>query len=223
MAKIEMDVSEYDAMRENKKLLEDSILKQKELQSKIDLLTQEKIKALENAKMKVVKISKSELTEHLYRKRPEQHILQRIFHRLGIPINNWRNVEDYFIESDLSNLFYEKIITTSSPHEEITIHGLDEIKAEIREKIKKQIDAETKQKLEDAEKLSVKMKEVLESNKKLNANNELLEDQNKRLLEKEIEIVKEIDTVREENKSLIKELIEERSIPWIIRIFTKKK
>jgi len=59
MAKIEMDISEYDIMRENKKLLEDSILKQKELQSQINLLTQEKIKALEDAKMKVIKISKS--------------------------------------------------------------------------------------------------------------------------------------------------------------------
>lgn len=223
MAKIEMDISEYDIMRENKRLLEDSILKQKELQSQIDLLTKEKIKALEDAKMKVIKISKSEVTEHLFRKRPDVEILQRLFHKLGVHISRYTDVEAYMIHADLSSVFYEKTKIISSPIEETTIHGLDEIKVEIREDLKKQIDSGISQKLEEAEKLSIKMKEVLESNKKLNTNNDILEEQIKKLLEKEIETTKEIDIVREENKSLVEKLIEERSIPWIIRIFTKNK
>ena len=71
MAKIEMDISEYEAMKENKKLLENSLEKERGLQEQIKKLTDEKTKALEDAKMKVVKISKSEVTEHLFRKKED--------------------------------------------------------------------------------------------------------------------------------------------------------
>ena len=72
MAKIEMDISEYEIMKENKKLLEDSLNKERELQKQVEQLTKDKIKALEDAKMKVVKITKSEVTEHLLRKRVDE-------------------------------------------------------------------------------------------------------------------------------------------------------
>lgn len=54
MAKIEMDISEYEALKENKRLLEKSLEKERELEKKVRKLNEEKIKALEEASKKVV-------------------------------------------------------------------------------------------------------------------------------------------------------------------------
>lgn len=52
MAKITMDTSEYEALKENKTLLEKSLENERKLQEQITKLSDEKIKALEDAKMK---------------------------------------------------------------------------------------------------------------------------------------------------------------------------
>ena len=44
MAKIEMDISEYDAMRENKKLLEESLKREQDLYKQLLNSQQEKLK-----------------------------------------------------------------------------------------------------------------------------------------------------------------------------------
>ena len=56
MAKIEMDISEYEAMKENKRLLEDSLKNERGLQEQIKKLSEEKTKALEDAKMKALEL-----------------------------------------------------------------------------------------------------------------------------------------------------------------------
>ncbi len=78
MAEIKMDISEYEIMKENKKLLENSLEKERELQEQIKKLNDEKTKVLENAKMKVVKISRTEITEHLMRKRGDNYIRREL-------------------------------------------------------------------------------------------------------------------------------------------------
>ena len=78
MAEIKMDISEYEIMKENKKLLENSLEKERELQKQIKKLTDEKVKALADAKMKVVKISRTEVTEHLMRKRGDNYIRREL-------------------------------------------------------------------------------------------------------------------------------------------------
>ena len=65
MAKIEMDVSEYEAMKENKRLLEDSLKRERELQASIEKLNQEKIKAYEEAQCKIVQYVNTTVVEDL--------------------------------------------------------------------------------------------------------------------------------------------------------------
>lgn len=65
MAKIEMDVSEYEAMKENKKLLEDSLKRERELQDSIKKLNDEKLKAYEEAQCKIVQYVNTTTTEDL--------------------------------------------------------------------------------------------------------------------------------------------------------------
>jgi len=55
MAKIEMDVTEYDALRKNIALLEESKKETAKLTKQIDLLKEEKLEVFRNMQMKVVK------------------------------------------------------------------------------------------------------------------------------------------------------------------------
>jgi hypothetical protein len=64
MGKIEMDLSEYDKMQENKRLLEASLDKERSLGDRIKELEEEKRKALEDSAHKVTKITKTVLEEH---------------------------------------------------------------------------------------------------------------------------------------------------------------
>ena len=169
MAKIEMDISEYEAMKENKRLLEDSLKNERGLQEEIKKLTDEKTKALEDAKMKVVKISKTEVTEHVLAKRDIHAMLPDICRYLGIdfyqiPHHRLQGIQsaNYLIDS-----MFEKITSRSYPTEEVTTHGLDEISVEIRNDLKSKMDSETREKLEDAKHIFSRNNKLLKENKKL--------------------------------------------------------
>lgn len=102
-----MDISEYEIMKENKKLFEDSLNKERELQKQIEQLTKDKINALEDAKMKVVKISKSEVTEHLLCNRSdENYVFRELLHVLGINYMHIRPKPDYINIDNLRNAFF---------------------------------------------------------------------------------------------------------------------
>ena len=64
MAEIKMDVTEYELMKDKARLLEESLKREKELNGQIAKLKDEKIQALEDAKYKVVTVTKTEHTEH---------------------------------------------------------------------------------------------------------------------------------------------------------------
>lgn len=193
MAKIEMDISEYEAMKENKKLLENSLEKERGLQEQIKKLTDEKTKALEDAKMKVVKISKSEVTEHLLRKREDTHIWRELWHLMGIDYRELPKMPKFIHTDHLSNVFFEKVTSYLMPYEETTTHGLDEIKAEIRNDLKAKMDEETKRKIENAEVALSKNNELLKDNKTLTADNSYLTEKNKKLTEQCDELTKQCD------------------------------
>lgn len=63
MATVEMDLSEYDKMMENKRLLEASLEKERALGARIKELEEEKRKALEDSAHKVTKINKTVIEE----------------------------------------------------------------------------------------------------------------------------------------------------------------
>lgn len=188
MAKIEMDMTEYDLMRENKKLLEESLKKERELEKQIANLTKEKIDALENAKMRVVKTKKSEITEHLLRKRDDQSIWRELWNLMGIDYRDQRQylppINSYLNISRLGDTFFEKATSISMPVEEITTHGLDEVRNEIREELKSKMDEETSTKLKRADETLSKYDTILKENKKLSDEIESTIGKNKILVER---------------------------------------
>jgi len=205
MAKIEMDISEYEIMKENKKLLEDSLNKERELQKQVEQLTKDKIKALEDAKMKVVKITKSEVTEHLLRKRvDETYVFRELLHVLGIDYRYSQHKPDFIHIDHLQNTFFEKVKSFSMPIEETTTCGLDEIKVEIREELKAKMDDDIKCKIQNAETALSKNDELLKENKTLSTDNNLFIEKNKKLTEQCDELTKKLTEIENGNETLVK-------------------
>ena len=205
MAKIEMDISEYEIMKENKKLLEDSLNKERELQKQVEQLTKDKIQALEDAKMKVVKITKSEVTECLLRKRvDETYVFRELLHVLGIDYRYFQHKPDFIHIDHLQNAFFEKVKSFSTPIEETTTCGLDEIKVEIREELKAKMDDDIKRKIQYAEIALTKNDELLKENKTLTTNNNLLIEKNKKLTEQCDELTNKLTDIENGNETLCK-------------------
>lgn len=204
MAKIEMEISEYEAMKENKKLLENSLEKERGLQEQIKKLTDEKTKALEDAKMKVVKISKTEVTEHILRKKEDVNIWRELWNLMGIDYRQLPKMPEFIHTDHLINVFFERVKSYSMPNEETTTHGLDEIKAEIRNDLKTKIDDDTKRKLENADVALSKNNELLKENKTLISENSSLTEKNKKLTEQCDELTKKLTDVEDANETLNK-------------------
>ena len=202
MARIEMDISEYEAMKENKKLLENSLEKERGLQEQIKKLTDEKTKALEDAKMKVVKISKTEVTEHLLRKREDTYVWRELWYLMGMDYRTLPKMPEFIHTDHLARVFFEKITSYSMPNEEITTHGLDEIKVEIRNDLKAKIDDDTKRKLENADVALSKNNELLKENKTLTSENSYLAEKNKKLTEQCDELTKKLTEIENGNEIL---------------------
>lgn len=145
MAEIKMDVSEYEAMKENKALLEKALKEKDDLYAEIKKLNQEKIDALLEAKMKVVRVVRNEFAEHkLVIKSPEEIMvdLNRMFRG---EFGDYHNAVRY-----LSDIFFDrKPATSKSSTEEVTTQGLDDIKAELRKEIEADISEDVRDKLKD--------------------------------------------------------------------------
>lgn len=216
MAKIEMDISEYDEMRENKRLLEASLANERKLHEQIDTLLKEKNQALEEAKMKVTKITKSEVTEYLYLKKDIHEFLPNLGFLLSIPYHllsekvNVNNL-DKFID-----IFFDKTKSYSCPTEEITTHGLDEIKKEIREDIESKIDKDIVEKLNYLEKLSEKNKLLVNDNDDLKVELDIMKERNTNLTQE----IDNLNSIIETNNSndnkldIIKDILKDDITIW---------
>lgn len=187
MAEIKMDVSEYELLKENKKLLEDSLKKERELSEEIAKLKEEKIKALEDAKMKVIKINKQEITEYRY---INTEYANRYLPELIYRIQNNRNgnpLLDSSISEEIFNKLFKKVTSISTPINEITTIGLDEVKKELREDIESKINKDIQNKLSNADKVLELNNKLTKEIRELDIENNLLLKNNKSLKE-ELEI-----------------------------------
>jgi hypothetical protein len=192
MAEIKMDISEYEIMKDNKKLLESSLEREKELSNEIQKLQQEKIQALEDAKMKVVKISKTKRSEFFYRKRdPFVSIITEL------PPKTYY-IEDVLSSEKMINKIlednFEKIDRVINEPDQIIVTGLDEVKQELRE----EVSSEYKEKIASLE-------SSIEKYSNLVAINELLEAKNKSL----IKAIDEMDFKLNNKKNKIRSLNDE--------------
>lgn len=227
MAKITMDTSEYEEMKKVEKLLTDSLDREKELSKQINVLNQEKIKVLEEAKMKVVVVKRSEITEHiLTRMHPDMlqtrltNILtskQREYRGVGRQSEYELNRETNYLLNALIESAFEKRTSTTVPEESITTKGLDEVKEELRKEAEENLSGIVQSQLETAKKniaeFSSLHKERDELNEKLKTSHKVEEDLYNLLdaANKKIEeLIKEEETKIVENKlDVIKDILKE--------------
>lgn len=176
MAQIKMDISEYEIMKDNKKLLEDSLNRERELQKQVESLNNEKIKALEDAKMKVVKITKTEHTEILLQKKPVNLIIQQLY-EIARSFNYYSSNSSNEALYKVIEEFYTKQVVTDYPTIETTTHGLDDIIAELRKELQESIDKDVQEKLKLLPKIQKEHKEAILQNKELNSSNDNLQQE----------------------------------------------
>lgn len=148
MAEIKMDISEYDEMKKNASLLEEALKREKEQNDKIDTLKQEKLDTLKANEKSVTIITKSEVSEYLLQRRSAQEII----HSMNDFVQGARRghyTQDYAEDriNSFENIFFDKTKAYSTPYEEITTKGLDDVKEDIRKELERNIDEEVQSKL----------------------------------------------------------------------------
>lgn len=196
MAEITMDVSEYEAMKKNERLLEESLENERTLRTELEKLKEEKIKALEDATMKVVKetlITKKSIKRDFKGFRELNEDLYSYYYNMirggVIPDRELYRLKR-IINSHLIDVQLDENSETS-----YTTHGLDEIKNEIETRYKNEMDLEIKHKLE----------KTIENNMRLEESEELLRELNDELsLTKDDYsiLIKEHEKLREDYKVL---------------------
>jgi hypothetical protein len=165
MAKIEMDVSEYEAMKEVKKLLEDSLEKERGLSEEIKTLQQEKLDALDKAKHQVVKIVKTSSEEYIYKKVPRMggditYSLITALDNVIRDLKSGRRNSDDVLDHLQDRLFEKtKVEGPEIVHYE-TSQSITDLKADERRKAKIYLKEEYEEKIEEAEKAISKHRQI---------------------------------------------------------------
>ena len=194
MAKIEMDISEYEAIKKVEKLLENSLQREKELSGAVEVLQEEKIKIMEQNKKSVTIIEEKRIEEFFYQKVDDETIMRNIlFIADGIRGKN-TSFRDY-PPSQISDILIEKFFTkskmqeTPSKNKKVVYKGLDEVKDKIEKVLKDSLDTDVKDKLK---RFKIISKEFNIINSKYNSvklelnicesSNKVLEKKNKKFL-----------------------------------------
>ena len=161
MAKIEMDLSEFKIMEDNKRLLEESLKREKEQNAKIESFNQEKIDILKSNEKSVTIIKRTERTD-LIRPKVKSNL---ILNRLQAGFNNRRNSMDYKTDLDIIIDSCFEILKSESfpPEEEVVIKGLEDVKADLRSEIIKDFEKQINN-LNNKVKSLKDLNELLESN-----------------------------------------------------------
>ena len=143
MAQIKMDISEYESMKENKKLLEDSLENERKLKKQIDILNQEKIDALKQSSKQIVKENKTIVIEHKLVRKDLNVFMRNLLRKIGVNPNyadNLRANEFGGVETIVDELFDNTY--TTKPKQSIEIIGLDDAKIEIKNILTKEFEEE---------------------------------------------------------------------------------
>lgn len=202
MAKIEMDLSEFKLMEENKKLLEESLDREKKLSEENKLLQEEKIKILENASMSVSYIKRKIIQETRIQNRSNEEIyssLMRMYDRERRGNNHGHGYSGFDTMSNMVDYFFSPETIEYEQGIEIITKGFDEVKAEIKLDYIKDLSEDT---LEKLAKLKVVSKENANNHSELTklkiVNNEFeaqLIDLNKRNEKLTEELIKFEETI----------------------------
>jgi len=217
MAQIRMDVTEYNALLKVQANLEESLSREKELSRKVDSLQQEKIDLLENNKMKVTIKNKRMVTQRYVASKTDMarelinqliEYAKRIESMRGLYREN-RDVDA--VEYYINQIFDKVSVETIEEDSNVTMKGLDEVKAEITATLKKELDETTIKKLEFADTAMARQAADSEQIKSLQKTVNSFSRDNS-FLRKELDsLAKENEGLTEENDKLKKyqEIIEQ--------------
>jgi len=199
MAKIEMDVSEYEIMNENKRLLEESLKNERELRDKISILEKEKQKTLENAQKKIVKTIVIKKQEVALVSKDSKTIWNNVLKDFSIFMDyNFHtnlNIRDSYFGQQFVNAFFDKQVIVDESETQTAFVGLNETKEEIKKQLLKEIQKEIIDKANSYDSLYSENKRLADTNvmlrksvdnfKKINTTDEKtikeLEEESKRL------------------------------------------
>lgn len=194
MAKITMDSSEWEAMKKVERLLEESLVREKELSANVEKLQQEKIEALE-ANEKMVTIKKTVISsETIQCKNDPDLIMRRLFGIIANGINesirskrgvghvsideiesSWRSYShlkymghEFRAIQDL--LFTEKHELRELEDRSEVIHkGLGQVKAEIAQEYEDSMSNQHKEMISDHKDLVIEVNKRIADNTELNS------------------------------------------------------
>lgn len=201
MAKIEMDISEYEVMKENKRLLEKSLEKERELKEQVDKLNKEKLEVLENSQRKVVKIVKNQVSEFLVKKRGDYDLIVSDFLKLLDIFKSSSHKRHLFYDTFpdqiklLQDNLFEVVKKESEPTVDTTMYGLDDIKEEIRSEYYDKMTEEIREKLNKAQIVFNRNLELDNENKELSIKVSSLERSVDSLEDKKTELLSEVENL----------------------------
>jgi hypothetical protein len=156
MAIVKLDMTEYNALMENKKLLEDSLENEKKLNKKIKELQQEKIDLLKKNEKSVTIIKKEDSKQQILVKRPLSQIREKIL-RLATIMKSGNYGHDFaymdYVHREISvfqdAFFTKSTLTDSPPVETIIYKGLDEFHNEEKTRLREEMEEKYKAQLKD--------------------------------------------------------------------------
>lgn len=136
MAEVKLDMTEYMAMKDLETQLKAALEREKSWTAKIEEFNNEKIKILEDSKMKVLNITRTESTETVLKMRKDAITMFNGFDR--DELLRQRNIGNNPANLIADRLF-EKVTIHTIPIEKTTFIGLDEVEERIRIKAEAQV------------------------------------------------------------------------------------
>lgn len=170
MAKIEMDLSEYEAIQENKKLLEKALEREQTLNDEVIRLNKEKVELLTSNEKVVTIINRVDTSEQVYSYKSMHEImrsLQMYFSNGNSHINRHGIPYDGADTNAILDTFFEKKIHTYNSEPMITSRGLDEHIGKIKDEYFETLSQETKDDLKRLKEVRANYRKVSDENKSL--------------------------------------------------------
>jgi len=207
MSKVEMDLSEYNQMLENKRLLEDVNKKLETAYKDNKELQQEKVDVLKANEHNVTIVSKKRLFQSVYTDRPEYEIRRRLEELFGgkMEYGVIMGGPNAYSKAFLGCLYkFEDHTSEIEGEEKVYSVKLDQMKKEIRDKEKEKLDKEVKSKLAENGKLSLKVTELLGQIKELENQKKVDFDIHENILEAHRKTYQDLTTEKEEQSKEFK-------------------
>lgn len=194
MATVTMDSSEWESMKKNIQLLEESKAREQQLNNEIKKLQDEKMEVLKSNEKNVTIVKRTDKYEVVYNTKPIRDIFTEVYTRLEQARRLGRPIESVVDGDQLIRMFFEKSVANSiGVDETITTRGFDEVKSEYEAKYKEELEQETKDSLATIPTLEKKVKELKLEIEKTGPERKQLQDDNFDLMKKNMDLTKQID------------------------------